>query len=271
MQKPGSSSSILHVSSPYSRTRNLCISQHVSNTPTLNSITKEISQNPTSDFTIIEIIKPDRQKYDSNDFIPAFAKPCVIQDSSMELATMMNLEPLKTSFLQEEKTSQFFSFSPQMFSGSHQGNNADNHATNIDFNSNVDNHNDIDYNNNTTNNDAAKKSSSRTQSSQYVCRSTITNPIQGHQPYPLTMKEVVDWVNQLHQYIFLSEAYADELYKLLCTIQAEMAHPFLTPRVLAETKLGMVLKTFRHGVYETRSKRLANKIVHYWRKVCLEA
>lgn len=69
----------------------------------------------------------------------------------------------------------------------------------------------------------------------------------------------------------MNSAHATELHQLLCEIEDKMAHPFLTPQVLGETSLGRVMKSFRHGGLDARSKEVARRIIQYWRKVCLEA
>ncbi|KAF8803805.1 hypothetical protein BYT27DRAFT_7340619 [Phlegmacium glaucopus] len=98
--------------------------------------------------------------------------------------------------------------------------------------------------------------------------------IPGHS---LTKVKVVFWVNELRRYLFLwetgrmSSAHAVELHQLLCIIEDKMAHPFLTPQILGKTSLGRVMKSFRHGSYDARSKAVARRVTSYWRKVCLEA
>lgn len=97
---------------------------------------------------------------------------------------------------------------------------------------------------------------------------------QGHS---LSRVKVVLWVTELRRYLFLwesnrlSSTHAAELHQLLCTIEDKMAHPFLTPQVLRETNLGKVMKSFRHGGLDQRSKKVARHVVKYWRMVCLEA
>lgn len=96
-------------------------------------------------------------------------------------------------------------------------------------------------------------------------------------PISLTKVQVVFWVNELRRYLFLwktgrmNSAHAAELHQLLCKIEDKMAHSFLTPQVLGETSLGRMMKPFRHGGLDTRSKEVARRIIQYWRKVCLKA
>ena len=106
---------------------------------------------------------------------------------------------------------------------------------------------------------------------------TQRDPIRGHQYGPLTKVKVVSWANDLHRYLYLAErgkmnsTHAAELHQLLCTIQDKMDHPFLTPQILGETKLGRMMDSFKYGGYDPETMEVARRVTRYWRKVCLKA
>jgi len=232
----------------------------------------------------------------------------MIQDSSLESVTMMNLEPLKASFLERETSPlQVFPSSSYMVT-SHSGSPF--HQLPSSFPSN---HGKVKVGmsqHNLTSQQLPQSihkqfqfqawqqspvqadDSSSDAKSQYISSSdensihlplppqkssnlpTQRNSIRGNQYGPLTKVKVVLWVNDLHRYIYLRErgkmnsAHAAELHQLLCTIQDKMAHPFLTPQILGETKLGRMMDSFKHGDYNAESKEVARHVTRYWRKVC---
>ena len=183
----------------------------------------------------------------------------MIQDSSLESSTLMNLKPLKTSFFQRERvssSSQSFSSYPFQSVPSHQPPPQ-----------------------------SAISSSSGQQSPHEDSKSSFTSetdytPDSPIIPLPisaLSKLKVVFWVNELRRYLFLWETrrmnntHAAELHQLLCKIEDKMADPFLTPQMLGETSLGRVMKSFTHGALDAKLKEVARHVVGYWRKVCLEA
>lgn len=240
--------------------------------------------------------------------------------SSLKPITLMNLEPLKASFLQAETTR----LSPLFSSGSYIGQHGLQASVQSPFSSpkflqsapafeqlvpqpstifslpsgkSTFGLNQHDISNQQLQVQATDDSSSNseTQSSHYAS-SDNGYPIPQPPDSPISIKKfrgprtstqyqwdsltrvkVVSWVTELKRYQFLldtgraSSAHAAELHNLLCTIEDKMTHPFLTPQILAETRLGRVMNEFRHGEYDARSKKVAHHITKYWRKVCLEA
>ena len=185
----------------------------------------------------------------------------MIQDSSLESATLMNLRPLKTSLLKGERVfsqslSSYTSSSPFQSVPSHQL------PPQSAFSSSH-----------------GQQQSPHQSSFTSETDDTPNNPGPPLAPLPistLTKLKVVFWVNELRRYLFLWETsrmnntHAAELHQLLCKIEDKMADPFLTPQILGETSLGRVMKSFMHGALDARSKEVARRVVGYWRKVCLE-
>ena len=295
------SSELLHVPSSPGRTKNFP-SQPVSNNALIQSLSpKKFSQNSTSDFTIIEIIKPDKQKHDSKDFIPAFTKPPMMQDSSLESATLMNLRPLKTSYLQGGRQSFSYMassssvlatsppgppFGPFQSVLSHQLppqsvilSSSGHGKVNIGLGPGPLGQQQSPYQQSIYHQGSTKQQSTVQASDD--SSETNSAPDSPLLPLPITKSltklKVVFWVNELRRYLFLqgtgrmNSVHVAELHQLLRKIEDKMADPFLTPQILGETNLGKVMKSFMHGAFDARSKEVARHVVRYWRKVCLEA
>lgn len=104
----------------------------------------------------------------------------------------------------------------------------------------------------------------------------------GRPPHPPTPITVVDglrvqrWMDYLHSLVRLRDAgplhpkYAENLYKHLQHINTHKNDPYLDVTVLKDTGLGKMLKQFRHGMFERRSRLVADEITKYWRQMCRE-
>lgn len=200
-----------------------------------------------------------------------------IQDSSLELETLMNLRPLKGLFMVTglnglQTSSAILSSSgheevkgglgqhmihQQLPVTKHQSQSPQQQSIYPQF----------------TQQQLLVDDLSETQSSSSITLDSPFPPISKS----LTKVKVIFWVNELRRYHFLwktgrmNSAHAAELHHLLCKIEDKMAHPFLTPQVLGETRLGRVMKSFQHGGFDARSKKVAQRVIQYWRKLCLEA
>ena len=89
---------------------------------------------------------------------------------------------------------------------------------------------------------------------------------------------VVNWMNELRRFQSLQREKRlswqdqDKLYDILKEINKERDNTYLTPRELARTNLGKVMKEIgRTKEFERRTWQLAKEIVKFWRQVCREA
>lgn len=215
----------------------------------------------------------------------------MMQDTSLESATLMNLRPLKTFFIQGERlgvfppSSPFLAspspLSPFQLAPSHQ---LPPQSATLSSSGHGKVKVGLDQQQSPCHQSTYHQESTKQQSSDDSSFTSETDSIPESPDSPLlplpkslTKLKVVFWVNELRRYLFLrgtgrmNSAHAVELYQLLCKIEEKMADPFLTPLMLGETSLGRVMKSFMHGALDARSKEVARRVVGYWRKVCLEA
>jgi hypothetical protein len=235
----------------------------------------------------------------------------MIQDSSLESATLMNLRPLKTSFLQGENvSSQSFSSYCDTGMGHMASSSVIASSPSPPFQSDPSHQppppplaqsailsssgqQQSPYHRSTYRqspycqlesnyHQGSIKQQSLPNNDSSFTSETDNSPKTPDSPLPLpistlTKLKVVFWVNELRRYLFLWEtsrmnsAHAAELHQLLSKIEDKMADPFLTPQMLGKTSLGKVMKSFTHGTLDARVKKVARHVVGYWRKVCLEA
>ncbi|CAA7260233.1 unnamed protein product [Cyclocybe aegerita] len=94
---------------------------------------------------------------------------------------------------------------------------------------------------------------------------------------PVKHITVVEWKNDLERFHYLASGGkldwrpAEELYKLLTTIDERKDDSYLTPENLMKTHLATAVKNFRHGGFEGKTRHLADQITKYWRQLCREA
>jgi len=95
---------------------------------------------------------------------------------------------------------------------------------------------------------------------------------------PLNSIIVVNWMNELRRFQDLQKEKKlswqcqDQLYDILKEINKEKDNTYLTPRELARTNLGKIMKEIgRTKEFERRTWQLAKEIVKFWRQVCREA
>ena len=177
----------------------------------------------------------------------------MIQDSSLESATLMNLRPLKTSLLQRERvfSQSFFSYTSMASSSV---------ASSTPFQSGPSHqllqspilsstgqqqspYQQLTYQQSNCNcHQGSTKQQSPSDDSSFTSEVDIS-PKTADSPSPplpistLTKLKVVSWINELRRYLFLRETsrmnntHAAELHQLLCKIEDKMADPFLTPQI----------------------------------------
>lgn len=88
---------------------------------------------------------------------------------------------------------------------------------------------------------------------------------------------LTNWNNELARFHYLmendkfnGEAHAAELLQCLETVDRHKADRYITTAVLAETKIAMQVKVFRHAPYGRTVKEVANRICKAWRALCQE-
>lgn len=192
----------------------------------------------------------------------------IVHDSSLELATLMNLRPLRAFTSYTSIASSSVLASPP-FQSHHQVSR----QSAISSSGQLQSPHQLTHQQ-SSHDDSDSESSFTSETDNTV---TLNTPGSSLHISTLTKLKVVFWVNELRRYLFLWETsrmnnvHAAELHQLLCKIEDKMADPFLTPQTLGETSLGKVMKSFTHGALDARLKEVARHVVGYWRKVCLEA
>lgn len=93
---------------------------------------------------------------------------------------------------------------------------------------------------------------------------------------PVDVKElrVMHWKNELKRFQYLREkdkldsAVASQVYEKLLEIDKYKEHSYITPEVLTTSKLGRLVKVFRHSPYDKQTKGVADRICKCWRNLC---
>lgn len=106
---------------------------------------------------------------------------------------------------------------------------------------------------------------------------TLSIPERRPGPPLVDSLKVTRWVEFLDQFASLRIAdnlhpkLANNLHALLQHINEHKDNAYLTPQVLLETQLAKIIKQFRHSQYERQTRRVADEVTKYWRKLCLDS